>query len=128
MSNKYLFPQKIYLENDIIIDDLNIFFDITNIENEKLKVGSWLSLDELKMKESFLQRGANSSTATALNVCQNNESANICTKLEYVVKPLDTFFLVAKKLNITETNLRKIAKTKNLYIGQKIVINNIEDN
>lgn len=128
MSNKYLFPQKIYLENDIIIDDLNIFFDITNIENEKLKVGSWLSLDELKMKESFLQRGANNSTATALNVCQNDESANICTKLEYVVKPLDTFFLVAKKLNITETNLRKIAKTKNLYIGQKIVINNIEDN
>lgn len=128
MSNKYLFPQKIYLENDIIINDLNIFFDITNIENEKLKVGSWLSLDELKMKESFLQRGTNNSTATALNVCQNNESANICTKLEYVVKPLDTFFLVAKKLNITETNLRKIAKTKNLYIGQKIVINNIEDN
>lgn len=128
MSNKYLFPQKIYLENDIIIDDLNIFFDITNIENEKLKVGSWLSLDELKMKESILQRGANNSTATALNGCQNNESANICTKLEYVVKPLDTFFLVAKKLNITETNLRKIAKTKNLYIGQKIVINNIEDN
>lgn len=128
MSNKYLFPQKIYLENDIIIDDLNIFFDITNIENEKLKVGSWLSLDELKMKESFLQRGTNNSTATALNVCKNNESANFCTKLEYVVKPLDTFFLVAKKLNITETNLRKIAKTKNLYIGQKIVINNIEDN
>lgn len=128
MSNKYLFPQKIYLENETIINDLNIFFDLTNVENEKLKVGNWLSLNGLNMNESFLQSGTNYSTATALNVCQNNESTNLVIKREYVVKPLDTFFIVARRLNITETYLRKLAKTKNLYIGQKIVIEHKEIN
>ena len=122
MINKYLFPQKIYLENETIINDLNIFFDLANVGNEKLKVGDWLNLDGLKMKGDFISSGK------ALNVEQKNESTNLVIKREYVVKPLDTFPLVARRLNITETYLRKIAKTKNLYIGQKIVINNIEDN
>lgn len=123
MSNKYLFPQKIYLENETIINDLNIFFDLANVGNEKLKVGDWLNLDGLKMKGDFINGGKK-----ALNVEQKNESTNLVIKREYVVKPLDTFFIVARRLNITETYLRKLAKTKNLYIGQKIVIEHKEIN
>ena len=38
----------------------------------------------------------------------------------YIVKPLDTFESVSKKLNISIQKLKALAGTKHLYVGQKI--------
>lgn len=40
----------------------------------------------------------------------------------YVVNPLDTFDSVAKKLNINVEELKKIANTKHLFVGQNLTI------
>lgn len=40
----------------------------------------------------------------------------------YVVKPLDTFASVANMLNINIEELKKIANTKHLFVGQKLTI------
>lgn len=40
----------------------------------------------------------------------------------YIVKPLDTFASVAKKLNISVKEVKFFAKTKHLFVGQKIHI------
>lgn len=49
----------------------------------------------------------------------NNYKLTKCQNT-YVVKPLDTFSKVAFSLGITEDELLKITKTKQLFIGQKI--------
>ena len=38
----------------------------------------------------------------------------------YVVKPLDTFFSVADKLGLSVDDVKAKAKTKNLFVGQRI--------
>ncbi len=40
----------------------------------------------------------------------------------YVVKPLDTFDSVSKKFNVDKQELKKIANTKQLFVGQKLTI------
>ena len=51
---------------------------------------------------------------------KNYMSENFCKY--YIVKPLDTFASVSKKLGINEQILRKMAGSNNLFIGQKISI------
>lgn len=85
-----IFPQMIYIENEYVKKSIIEKFNLNNQQIVNLKVGDWFK--------------------TKIN---NNVN-------EYVVKPMDTFFSVSKKLNIDETTLRKNMKTKHLFVGQKI--------
>lgn len=40
----------------------------------------------------------------------------------YIVKPLDTISSIAKKLNVDEEVIYKKIKSKNVFIGQKILL------
>ena len=51
------------------------------------------------------------------NYCKDDKLGNF-----YVVKPLDTFDLVSKKLGIEKETLKNRAGTKNLFVGQKIYL------
>lgn len=48
----------------------------------------------------------------------NNE--NFDNNKTYVVKPLDTFFSIATKLSLSVDEVKAKAKTKNLFVGQRI--------
>lgn len=119
MNNEYIFPQKIYLDDENAIEEIKCVFEVNDVANSTLRVGKWFSTINLKLKNEICE----SVTINAL--CDNKEllkNNNHKSKIEYIVKPLDTFSLVAKKLNIAENYLRNIVKTKHLYVGQKIVI------
>lgn len=119
MNNEYIFPQKIYLDDEKTIEEIKLVFEVNNVANSTLSVGEWFSINNLKLRNEI---GEN---VTINDLCDNKEllkNNNHKSKIEYIVKPLDTFSLVAKKFNIAENYLRSIINTKHLYVGQKIVI------
>lgn len=123
MSNKYLFPQKIYLDSDETLNKVAEYFKLENIDNKRLKIGEWLLIKDLKIKEEekLLFKGCKIiDKLKKINQTPKEEFIN--NKTEYIVKPMDTFYTVSKKLNISETYLREIARTKYLYVGQKLEI------
>ena len=78
-------------------------------------------LDDNKTIKSVIQNAELFHLTTLnLNIGDWCNTKNIINKC-YIVKPLDTFESVAKILNISLKDLKSIAKTKHLYVGQKII-------
>lgn len=119
MNNEYIFPQKIYLDDENAIEEIKRVFEVNDVANSTLRVGKWFSTINLKLKNEICENVTINALYDNKELLKNN---NHKSKIEYIVKPLDTFSLVAKKLNIAENYLRNIIKTKHLYVGQKIVI------
>lgn len=119
MNNEYIFPQKIYLDDENAIEEIKCVFEVNHVANSTLRVGKWFSTINLKLKNEICENVTINALCDNKKLLKNN---NHKSKIEYIVKPLDTFSLVAKKLNIAENYLRNIIKTKYLYVGQKIVI------
>lgn len=119
MNNEYIFPQKIYLDDENAIEEIKRVFEDKDIANSTLKVGEWFSINNLKLRNEIGENVTINALCDSKELKKNN---NHKSKIEYIVKPLDTFSLVAKKLNIAENYLRNIINTKHLYVGQKIVI------
>lgn len=92
MIISYFFPKKIYIENKAVIEELKADFNLSDEQVLRLKVGDWFDT-------------------------QKNYSVNT-----YVVKPLDTFESVAKKLGISKNELQEKVNSKRLFVGQKIII------
>ena len=119
MDNEYIFPQKIYLDDEKTIEEIKRFFEVNNVANLTLSVGEWFSINNLKLRNEIGENVTINDLCDSKELLKNN---NHKSKIEYIVKPLDTFSLVAKKINIAENYLRSIINTKHLYVGQKIVI------
>ena len=119
MNNEYIFPHKIYLDEENAIEEIKRVFEVNDISNSTLKVGEWFFINNLKLRNEIGENVMINALCDNKELLKNNNNKS---KIEYIVKPLDTFSLVAKKLNIAENYLRNIIKTKHLYVGQKIVI------
>ncbi|MDY2695932.1 MAG: LysM peptidoglycan-binding domain-containing protein [Eubacteriales bacterium] len=119
MDNEYIFPQKIYLDDEKTIEEIKRVFEVNNVANLNLSVGEWFSINNLKLRNEIGENVTINDLCDSKELLKNN---NHKSKIEYIVKPLDTFSLVAKKINIAENYLRSIINTKHLYVGQKIVI------
>ena len=119
MNNEYIFPQKIYLDDEKTIEEIKRVFEVNNVANSTLSVGEWFSINNLKLRNEIGENVTINDLCDSKELLKNN---NHKSKIEYIVKPLDTFSLVAKKINIAENYLRSIINTKHLYVGQKIVI------
>ena len=119
MNNEYIFPQKIYLDDEKTIEEIKRVFEVNNVANSTLSVGEWFSINNLKLRNEIGENVTINDLCDSKELLKNN---NHKSKIEYIVKPLDTFSLVAKKINIAEDYLRSIINTKHLYVGQKIVI------
>lgn len=92
MIISYIFPQMIFIEDEKTLKMINKNFNNYYL-NKRIEIGSWFQTNPIFKEE-------------------------IC----YVVKPLDTFESVAKKLNISIEELKILSKTKHLFVGQKINI------
>lgn len=126
MNNLYIFPQKIYLDSTKTIQRLKDIFVIGEQTLAKLSMGEWFDVARFKLKDKYVEENTKM-LKNDKNMCFNNDiSQKQCwdmpKNIEYVVCPMDTFKSVAIKLNISENLLRKCAKTKYLYVGQKITI------
>lgn len=119
MNNEYIFPQKIYLDDENAIEEIKRVFEVNDVANSTLRVGEWFFINNLKLRNEIGENVMINALCDSKELKKNN---NHKSKIEYIVKPLDTFSLVAKKLNIAENYLRNIINTKHLYVGQKIVI------
>lgn len=93
MNISHCFPTKIYIEDEAVKDFIEKEF---GVDKKGLIIGGWFD------------------TKNYAKPTSNNF---------YVVKPLDTIKSVSKKLNMTEAELIALAKTKKLFIGQKIFLN-----
>lgn len=140
MIIKCQYPQKIYIEDEDTKTHIENIFG----KNSGCKVGEWFDTKDTKniAYENNSQSSQNNSKITqiyekiAKNGSKNDNFSIFCEKDDnflpnnkekkqpkiYIVKPLDTFDLVAKKLNITVDELKSFAKTKHLFVGQKIHI------
>ena len=104
-----LYPQKIYIDDENTKEQIeNIFGKYPNVQ-----IGEWFECPKFEIKLFDDDENKNH------NVCNNNFQNS---KITYIVKPMDNFEKVSKKLNISIEELKQIAKTKNLFVGQRIDI------
>lgn len=126
MNNLYIFPQKIYLDSNDTIQRLKDIFVIDERALVKLNVGEWFEVASYKLRDKYVEdykkMSQNVEDVGFNGVLLPNQGEKMHQKIEYVVRPMDTFKSVAGKLNISENLLREYAKTKHLYVGQKITI------
>lgn len=93
-----LYPQKIYIDDEKTKEQVEKTFGV------KVNLGEWYECNNLIKNE------------------KNNVFCNDNKKITYIVKPMDTYQTVSKKLQMSIDDLKSIAKTKNLFIGQRIDI------
>lgn len=126
MNNLYIFPQKIYLDSTKTIQSLKDIFVIDEHSLAKLSEGEWFDVASFKLQDKYVEENTKM-PKNVENMCFNNDilqkqCGNISKKIEYVVRPMDTFKSIAIKLNVSADLVKKCAKTKHLYVGQKITI------
>lgn len=141
-----LYPQKIHIEDEKTKEQVEKTFGVkVNIEEwfECPKTYENVSYHENeKNEDNFINNyqkdiNFNKNNDELLNFCEKNtknisfyenkefENSKILNdnkKIIYIVKPTDTYQSVAKKLGVSVQTLKSIAKTKHLFIGQKIDI------
>lgn len=140
MIIKCQYPQKIFIDDENDKTQLqNIFgkninckvgewFDTKDMENTEYEDSTQVILNNHKITQNYKKIAKNGSKND--NFCifyekNDNFSSNNKRKSQseiYIVKPLDTFDSVAKKLNISVQEVKFFAKTKHLFVGQKIHI------
>ena len=53
MDNEYIFPQKIYLDDEKTIEEIKRVFEVNNVANLNLSVGEWFSINNLKLRNEI---------------------------------------------------------------------------
>lgn len=140
-----LYPKKIYIDDEKTKEQVEKTFGVN------VNLDEWFSCPQTEIKiyddgenknhNVFINNMENANIKT-LNACvkvENNEKNTIhnedfdiknnfnnniqnSQKITYIVKPMDTFEKVSTKINIPVEQLKQIAKTKNLFVGQRIDI------
>lgn len=140
MIIKCQYPQKIYIEDE----DTKIHIENIFGKNSRCKVGEWFDTKDMEIftyenNSQLLQNNSKITQIYEKNAKNGSKNDNFCIFYEkndnfssnnneknqskiYIVKPLDTFDSVAKKLNISVEEVKFFAKTKHLFVGQKIHI------
>ena len=49
MNIEYIFPQKIYLDDENAIEEIKRVFEVNDVANSTLRVGKWFSTINLKL-------------------------------------------------------------------------------
>lgn len=134
-----LYPKKIFIDDEKIKEQVEKLFCV------EVNVGEWFDCSprEIDLIDSenknqnidkkqtgfnnTIEKGEKNKQFYDINVTNYNLNSfsvnkNLKYNITYIVKPMDTYEKVAKKLNISVDELKKIVKTKNLFVGQRIDI------